>query len=244
MRIGNDVHQTANPFIGNGTCLCVLFWKLSLHTSDCALVISRWLDAAHNRPPNAPAAPVLLTQCLTSSPYPEIAHPAADAHSSSSQPARAPPYRNGKDRNRWVLHLTFCFFLIWDYSGFAGWRMLRGCGDTHGTKGCRGLMRGSGQTPFQVNKIKFYDWSSIFLVSLSADKNHFLCGFCLILNWCWSIRVCWVFSMPYQWRIFFGFSVKQEDLRKCVHLDTRNGFFFLYLHTAELCWCPPDAPAP
>lgn len=58
MRIGNDVHQTANPFIGNGICLCVLFWKLSLHTSDCALVISRWLDAAHNRPPNAPAAPV------------------------------------------------------------------------------------------------------------------------------------------------------------------------------------------
>lgn len=68
----------------------------------------------------------------------ETQHPAADAPSSRHPPGQ-PPYRNGQDRSWWVLQLIFIMtdIFLWDYSGVAGSRMLRGCGDTHGTKGCR-----------------------------------------------------------------------------------------------------------
>lgn len=120
--------------------------------------------------------------------------------------------------------------------------MLRGCGDTHGTKGCWGLIRGSGQTPLQVTPLKWSYWIEVAFFCLSIFLFSHICGYCLILNpnKCRSIWASLGFRLPYQWRIFFKFILKQTNKRKWIHINTIKAI--LFPHTAAFCRCLPAAP--
>lgn len=153
----------------NGTCLCLLFWMLRLHTSGFVLVISRRLDAAHNRPPSAPAAPVSADSVpYQQSLHPEIQHPA-------NRRTLLRSTRPGTTVQKWPrpqsvsFALKWFFIFFWDIRGFARFEDAERLWRHPWHK--RMLRVGERERPNssashfwkKINNNKLPNWSSIFL---------------------------------------------------------------------------------
>lgn len=73
-----------------------------------------------------------------------------------------------------------------------------------------------------------------------------ICSFWLVLNWCWSLWVCWGISAPHQWRIFSDFVWSKMIFHKngCIWIQERVFSFRLaQVNCVDVCltYLMPDS---